>query len=82
MGDAHDSVIIPADHGLICVQRERIAEDLSQDACTDVQYACNDGWDISDSEYTHEEFVIKCKHRCFFYYLYPTHSLGMGGPIG
>ncbi len=65
MGDAHDSDIVPADQGLICVQRERRAEDLSHDACTDVQYACDDGWDKSDSEYIHEEFVIKCKHRCF-----------------
>jgi hypothetical protein len=37
MEGAHDSDVVPVDQGLICVQRERKAEDLSQDACTDVQ---------------------------------------------
>jgi hypothetical protein len=65
MGDEHDSDIVPADQGSICVQRERRVEDLSQDACTDIQYACKDGRDKSDSEYIHETFELKCKHRCF-----------------
>ncbi len=37
MGDTHDSDVVPVDQGLICVQRERRVEDLSQDACADVQ---------------------------------------------
>ncbi len=65
MGDAHDSEISRADQGSICVQRERRAEDLPQDACTALQYACKDGWDKSDLEYLHEAFGAKCKHRCF-----------------
>jgi hypothetical protein len=64
MGNVHDSDVVPTDQGLICVQRERRVEDLSQDACTDVQYASKDGWDKSDSEYIHEAFESKCKHRC------------------
>jgi hypothetical protein len=40
-------------------------EDLSQDACTDVQYACKNGRDKSDSEYIHESFESKWEHRCF-----------------
>jgi hypothetical protein len=65
MGDVHDSDVVPADQELIFVQKERRAEDLSQDACTDVQLACKDGWDKSDLEYIHEAFESKCKHRCF-----------------
>jgi hypothetical protein len=67
MGDAHDSDVIPADQGLICVQREGRAEDLSQDVHTDVQHVCKDGWDKSDSEYIHEAFELKCNHRCVFF---------------
>ncbi len=48
-------------------------ENLSQDACTDVQYACKDGWDKSDLEYIHEAFELKCKHRCSFS-LFVLHS--------
>ena len=65
MENAHDSDVVPMDQGSICVQRERRAEDLSQDARTDLQYACKDGWDKSDLEYIHEAFGSKCKHRCF-----------------
>ncbi len=65
MGNTHDSDIVPMDQGLICVQRERRAEDLPEDARTDLQYACKDGRDKSDSEYVHEAFGSKCKHRCF-----------------
>ncbi len=67
MGGAHDSDVVPTDQGLICVQRERRVEDLSQDACTDVQYVCKDGWDKSDSEYMHEAFESKCKHTYVFF---------------
>ncbi len=65
MGDARDSDVVPMDQESICVQRERRVEDLPQDACTSLQYACKDGWDKSDSEYVHEAFGLKCKHRCF-----------------
>ena len=58
MGNAHDSDLTPTDQGAICVQRERRAEDLPQDAWTDLQYAFKDGWDKPDLEYIH-------KHRCF-----------------
>ncbi len=72
MGDAHDSDFVPADQGSICVQRERGVEDLPQDAHTDLQYACKDGWDKSDLQYVHEAFGSKCKHRCFL--LFVLHS--------
>ncbi len=48
----------------LCTKRE---ESGGLDACTDVQYACKDGWDKSDSEYLHEAFDLKCKHRCFLW---------------
>jgi hypothetical protein len=66
MGDAHVSDIVPADQGLICVQRERRLEDFSQDAYTDVQYACKDGWDKSDLQYIHEAFDQNANTDVFF----------------
>ncbi len=74
MGDAHDSDVIPVDQGSICVQRERREEDLPEDACADLQYACKDGQDISDSEYVHEAFGLKCKHRCFLLIICIAHT--------
>ncbi len=80
----HDSDFVPADQGLICVQRERRVENLSQDARTSLQYACKDGWDKSNLENVHEAFGAKMQTQMFsFYvYLYHTHPLGTGGPIG
>jgi hypothetical protein len=63
VGDAHAADFFPTDQGLICVQRERRLEDLSEDACIDLQYACKDGQNESDLEYVHEAFESKCKQR-------------------
>ncbi len=68
VGDVHDSDFIPTDQGSISVQRERRAEDLPQDSCTDLQYSCKDGWDKSNLEYVHEAFGEKCKHSYFYVY--------------
>ncbi len=48
MGDANAAKFFPMDQGSICVQRERRAEDLPDDACIDLQYVCKDGQDKSD----------------------------------
>ncbi len=40
--DAHDSDVVPADQGPICLQREGRVEDSSQDALTGLQYV--QGW--------------------------------------
>jgi hypothetical protein len=50
VGDAYALDFFPVDQGLICVQRERKAEDLSEDACIDLQYVYKDSWDHSDSD--------------------------------
>jgi hypothetical protein len=48
----------------LCTKREESGGFVSRCLyCTDVQYACKE--DKSDSEYIHEAFESKCKHRCF-----------------
>jgi hypothetical protein len=46
VGDAHAADFFPENQGSICVQKERRAEDLSGNACIDLQYACKDGQDV------------------------------------
>jgi hypothetical protein len=61
VGDAHAEDFFQVDQGSICVERERRAEDLSEDAHIDLQYVFKDGQDKSHLKYVHQVSDAKCQ---------------------